>query len=145
MTEVMRRSSSTNRCRPYSLSAHRIVALPAVDPADIAEVAAVVLREPGHTGNTYELTGPAAISPRHQAAAIGDALGEPVRFVEQTRAEARAARVRFMPEEIADVTLDILGAPPAALRRVSPDVERILARPPRSFAEWAARTVVAFK
>ena len=36
------------------------VALPAVDPDDIAAVAAVALREPGHAGHTYTLTGPAA-------------------------------------------------------------------------------------
>lgn len=55
------------------------VALPAIDPADIAGAAAVALREPGHGGNIYTLTGPVPISPRQQAAAIGDALGESVR------------------------------------------------------------------
>jgi uncharacterized protein YbjT (DUF2867 family) len=61
------------------------VALPAIDPADIAEVAAVAMREPGHGGAAYTLTGPMAISPRQQAAAIADALGEPVQFVERSR------------------------------------------------------------
>ncbi len=121
------------------------VALPTIDPADIAEVAAVALRNAAHTGHVYELTGPVAISPRQQTAAIGDALGEQVRFVEQTRAEAKAAMVRFMPEPIADSTLDILGAPSAALRRVSPDVERLLGRPPHTFATWATRTIAVFR
>jgi uncharacterized protein YbjT (DUF2867 family) len=121
------------------------VALPTIDPADIAEVAAVALREAGHGGNTYELTGPTPISPRQQATAIGDALGEPVRFVEQSRAEARTQMLQFMPEPVVDATLDILGTPSAAEQRVSPDVERILGRPPRTFAEWAARNIAAFK
>jgi uncharacterized protein YbjT (DUF2867 family) len=121
------------------------VALPTIDPADIGKVAAVALREHGHGGNIYELTGPTPISPRQQAMAIGDALGEPVRFVKQSREEARAQMVRFMPEPIVERTLDILGTPSAAERRVSPDVERILGRPPRSFAEWAARNIAAFK
>jgi uncharacterized protein YbjT (DUF2867 family) len=121
------------------------VALPAVDPADIAEVAAVSLRTAGHSGHAYELTGPAPISPRQQAAAIGEALGEPVRFVEQTREQARAQMVRFMPEPVVEATLDILGTPKPAEQRVSPDVERVLGRPPRTFADWAARNVVAFK
>lgn len=120
------------------------VAVPAVDPADIAEVAAVTLRESGHAGRIYDLTGPAPISPRQQAAAIGAALGEPVRFVEQTRAEARESMLRFMPEPIVERTLDVLGAPSAALRRVSPDVERVLGRPARTFAEWVAHHVTAF-
>ncbi|MEV6395645.1 NAD(P)H-binding protein [Streptomyces sp. NPDC051907] len=121
------------------------VALPAVDPEDIAGVAAVALREDGHAGASYELTGPAALTPRQQAAAIGDALGEPVDFVEQTRAEARAQMLHFMPEPVVEVTLGILGTPSPAEQRVSPDVERVTGRPPRAFAEWAARNVAAFK
>ncbi|WP_200214260.1 NAD(P)H-binding protein [Micromonospora coerulea] len=118
------------------------VALPTVDPADIAEVAAVALRAPGHAGRTYELTGPEPVSPRRQAAAIGQALGEPVRFVEQT---AEQALLRFMPEPVVEATLAILGTPTAAEQRVSPDVARVLGRPPRPFAEWARHTVDAFR
>lgn len=121
------------------------VALPAVDPADIAEVAAAVLRDPGHGGNHYTLTGPEQISPRRQAAAIGDALDEPVRFVELTRAQARDRMLTVMPEPVADSTLDILGAPTAEEQRVSPDVERVLGRPARPFADWATRNATAFR
>jgi uncharacterized protein YbjT (DUF2867 family) len=121
------------------------VALPTVDPQDIAQVAAAALRDPGHAGRVHELTGPAPISPRQQTAAIADAVGEPVRFVEQTRSEARAEMVRFMPEPVADATLDILGDPSPGLRRVSPDVERVLGRPPRTFADWAASNASAFR
>ncbi|MGC1212954.1 MAG: NAD(P)H-binding protein [Micromonospora sp.] len=121
------------------------VALPTVDPADIAEVAAAALRDPAHVGATYELTGPAPISPRQQAAAIGQALGEPVRFVEQTGAQAREQMLGFMPEPVVEATLGILGTPSDAEQRVSPDVERILGRPARPFADWAARNVAAFR
>ncbi|MEV4146261.1 NAD(P)H-binding protein [Amycolatopsis sp. NPDC049691] len=121
------------------------VGLPVIDPSDIAAVAAAVLMDASHAGRTYELTGPAPISPRDQAAAIGEALGEPVRFVSQTRAEAFASFRAFMPPEVAEATLDILGTPTPAEQRVSPDVSRVLGRPPRPFAEWAARNVVAFK
>ncbi|WP_432920906.1 NAD(P)H-binding protein [Microbispora sp. CA-135349] len=121
------------------------IGLPTVDPADIAEVAAAVLREDGHTGRVYELTGPAPTTPRERAAAIGAALGEPVRFAEQTREEARAQMLGFMPERVAEGTLAILGEPLAAEQRVSPDVERVLGRAPRSFADWAVRNVAAFR
>jgi uncharacterized protein YbjT (DUF2867 family) len=120
------------------------VSLPAIDPADIAEVAAIALREPGHGGNTYTLTGPVPISPRQQAAAIGDALSETVRFVEQSRAEARARMLGYMPEPVVEATLGVLGAPSAAEQRVSPDAERLLGRPARTFAEWAGRNIAAF-
>lgn len=119
--------------------------LPAIDPADIAEVAAVALREPDHAGRVHELTGPSPISPREQARAIGDALGGPVRFVAQSRNEARGQLLQFMPESVVDGTLSILGEPSPAEQRVSPAVEQILGRPPRTFTEWAARNIAAFR
>ncbi|MEO3872179.1 NAD(P)H-binding protein [Nonomuraea sp. B12E4] len=121
------------------------VGLPFIDPADIAEVAAVTLRESGHAGQTYELTGPALVTPRQRAEAIGDALGEPIRFVEQTRAEARAQMSRFMPESVVETTLAIIGEPTSAERRISPDVEKVLGRAPRTFADWARRHLAAFR
>ncbi|MGP4103036.1 NAD(P)H-binding protein [Nonomuraea sp. KM90] len=121
------------------------VALPVIDPAEIAEVAAAVLRQDGHAGRTYELTGPEPVTPRRRAAAIGDALGAEVRFVEQTEEEARTQMSRFMPAPVVEGTLAILGTPTEAERRVSPDVERILGRAPRTFADWAARNVAAFR
>jgi len=121
------------------------VGLPAVDPADIAAAAAVVLRGRAHAGRTYELTGPAPVSPRQQAAAIGAALGEPVRFSELTPAEARARMLAFMPEPVADATLAILGDPSPAEQRVSPDLAVLLGRPPGTFEDWAARSVAAFR
>lgn len=121
------------------------VSLPFVDPADIADVAAVVLTEDGHAGHSYTLTGPTPTSPRQRAAAIGDVLGTPVRFIEQSHAEARAEMLRFMPEPVVDGTLTVLGDPTAEEKRASPDVERILGRPPRAFAEWVARSLAAFR
>ncbi len=121
------------------------VGLPMVDPADVAEVAAAALLQPGHAGAVYELTGPDPTTPRERAAAIGAALGEPVHFVEQTRQEAREQMLAFMPEPVVEGTLAILGEPLPAERRVSPDVERVLGRAPRPFADWATRSAAAFR
>jgi uncharacterized protein YbjT (DUF2867 family) len=121
------------------------VGLPTIDPADIAEVAAAALRGDGHAGQVYELTGPALTTPRQGAEALGDALGEPVRFIERTREEARAQMLRFMPEPVVETTLDALGEPTPAEQRISPQVERLLGRPARTFAEWAVRNTAAFR
>ncbi|MGY5049916.1 SDR family oxidoreductase [Streptomyces sp. 900105755] len=130
------------------------VALPVVDPADIAAVAAKALRSPrgqdgdgegGHGGRVYELTGPEPISPRQQAAVISAALGEEVTFVELSREEAHAAMARFMPEEAAAGTLDVLGAPLPAESRVSADVATVLGRPAGGFAGWVERNLPAFR
>ena len=121
------------------------VPLPFVDPDDVAAVGAAVLREPWHTGATYTLTGPAPTTPRERADAIGDALGERIRFVEQTRAEAHAQMSGFMPLPVVEGTLSVLGEPTAEERRVSPDVAHVLGRAPHAFAEWAARNAEAFR
>ncbi|HEV7420558.1 MAG TPA: NAD(P)H-binding protein [Mycobacterium sp.] len=121
------------------------VGLPVIDPADIAGVAAAALRQTGHTGAVYELTGPALVTPRQQAAAISDVLGESVRFVEQTREEARQQMLGFMLEPVAETTLEALGLPTPAEQRISPDVERVLGRPPRSFTDWVRCHVAAFR
>ncbi|WP_232661969.1 NAD(P)H-binding protein [Pseudonocardia sp. TRM90224] len=121
------------------------VGLPIVDPADIAEVAAAALREDGHGGQFYELTGPALSTPRQRADVIADALGEPIRFVEQTREEAHAQMARFMPEPVVETTLDAIGEPNAAEQRISPDVARVLGRAPRTFADWVQRHIAAFR
>ncbi|AQA20528.1 hypothetical protein BTZ20_5602 [Rhodococcus sp. MTM3W5.2] len=39
----------------------------------------------------------------------------------------------------------MLGAPTPVEQQVSPDLEGLLGRPPRTFAEWAARNVDAFR
>ncbi|MEU9500015.1 NAD(P)H-binding protein [Streptomyces sp. NPDC048196] len=121
------------------------VGLPFIDPDDVAAVGAAALREQGHDGATYNLTGPAPVTPRERAAALAEVLGEPVRFVEQTRQEAHAQMAQFMPLPVVEGTLAILGEPTPEERRVSPDVERTLGRPPHTFHEWAARNAAAFR
>jgi hypothetical protein len=53
--------------------------------------------------------------------------------------------LRFVPEAVIDTTLDALGEPTPAEQRISPDVERILGRSPRTFADWARAHVAAFR
>ncbi|MER6507928.1 NAD(P)H-binding protein [Nonomuraea sp. NPDC001636] len=121
------------------------VGLPVIDPDDIAAVAAATLTQPGHTKAIYELTGPTPTTPRQRAAAIGDAIGEPVAFIDQTREEALAQMLTFMPAPVADTTLDILGTPTLREQTVSPDVQKILGRAPATFADWANRNTAAFR
>ncbi|MFG2443384.1 SDR family oxidoreductase [Nocardia fluminea] len=115
------------------------VGLPAVDPADIAAVAAVALREDKHHGRAYTLTGPAVITPRDQAAALAEAIDTPITFLELTPEQAKQNMLRFMPEPVADHTLSILGAPTHEEQQVSHDIETILGRPATPYAHWAQR------
>lgn len=121
------------------------VAIPIVDPDDIAAVAAAALCDERHAGAVYELTGPEGIGPRAQTKALADALGLPLSFAELTRAQAAEAWRAFMPPAVVETTLDALGTPNEIERRVSQDIERVLGRPARSFAAWAARNADAFR
>ena len=121
------------------------VALPGVDPLDIAVVAAAALTEEGHAGRTYELTGPETTTPRERTAALAGVLGISLTFVELTREQAFAGMREVMPEEIADGTLSILGEPTGRELAISPDVEKVLGRPARTFADWARRNAAAFR
>ncbi|TQM31896.1 SDR family oxidoreductase [Nocardia bhagyanarayanae] len=120
------------------------VGLPSVDPADIAAVAAAALREDGHAGRIYTLTGPALSTPREQAAALGAALGTEVRFVELSPAQAREGMLRFMPESVVDHTLEILGSPTPDELLISPDIEKVLGRGAGTYAQWAERNRAVF-
>ena len=71
----------------------------AVARADVADVAAAVLRDPGaHAGATYTLTGPEAITLSELAARAGAVLGEDLRFEDETVEDAYASRRAAYPD-----------------------------------------------
>jgi NAD(P)H dehydrogenase (quinone) len=68
----------------------------AVAQDDIAEVAALVLREPAaHVGRSYDLTGPQALTLSEVAALLTAATGRPVSYQPETVAEAYASRASY--------------------------------------------------
>ena len=65
----------------------------AVARADVADVAAAVLRDPGaHAGATYTLCGPEALTLTEVAARVGPALGREMRFEDESVEAAYAWR-----------------------------------------------------
>lgn len=119
----------------------------AIDPADVAACAAVVLLEDGHEGQAYPLTGPGLISASDQAATIGQVLRREIGI---TEIPAEAARQRMIhagtPAQIADAVLATLaGAGTGPGVHVQPTVRRFSGRPPRTFRDWATRHAAAFR
>lgn len=133
------------RTRRVAAAPFADVGLPFIDPEDVAAAAAESLIAAQVSGATYVLTGPAATTPRERAGLIGEAIGEEVTFVEQTRDEAHAQLSAFMPAAVVEGTLAILGEPTADEQQVSPDLERLLGRPGTSFGTWAVRNAAAFR
>lgn len=58
-----------------------------VDARDIAAVAAVTLTEPGHQGQTYDVTGPQALANAEIASIVGRVTGRKIRYVNLSREE----------------------------------------------------------
>ncbi|MEO6572235.1 MAG: SDR family oxidoreductase, partial [Polyangiaceae bacterium] len=67
----------------------------AIDTRDVADVAVVVLTEPGHEGKTFVLTGPEALTFEEMASRLAEGTGKTVKYVdipqEQMRAEMTTA------------------------------------------------------
>ncbi|KQO63822.1 SDR family oxidoreductase [Curtobacterium sp. Leaf261] len=116
-------------------------AMAAVARADVAAVAATVLRDhAAHLDVTYDLTGPAAITLTEAAAVVSEVRGRQVTYRPETLDEAYASRARWNPEPWqADAWVSTYTAiAEGALAEVSGDVERVIGRPPMSLREVLA-------
>jgi uncharacterized protein YbjT (DUF2867 family) len=121
-------------------------AIAAIDPHDIAAVAARVLASGAqHAGRSYALTGPAAWLPRDQVAVLGAALGRELRFEPQPDAEARAMLATSFPPSFVDAFFRFFVDGEFDDATVLPTVSDLLGRPPRTFEDWARAHVDAFR
>ncbi|MFI6603988.1 NAD(P)H-binding protein [Nonomuraea sp. NPDC050536] len=116
-----------------------------VHEADIAAVAATVLTEGGHHGETLTLTGPEAIATRDKVRMLAEAVGREIRFEELTEDQAKAKwRADGMGEETIGFLIQALGNTPDIGKTVVSTVEDVTGRPARSFSQWAAEHAAAF-
>jgi uncharacterized protein YbjT (DUF2867 family) len=116
-----------------------------VDAEDIAAVAVTVLTgAAGHAEQTYELSGPRAISFADAVADIARASGRDIHYTPLSPEEyAAEQRAHGVPEDWVRLTVDLYAQiRTGALASVTGDVEKVLGRPPRTFAEYA-RTAAA--
>ena len=109
-----------------------------VDADDIAAVAAAVLTQDGHAGQTYELTGPRALSFPEAVDLIGRASGRKVRFLGRAEDYLSTMGALGLPRE---QTLQEVKAF-TALRELGDGqptdvVRRITGRAPRDFEAYA--------
>ncbi|GAA3977522.1 NAD(P)H-binding protein [Actinomadura viridis] len=117
-----------------------------IHEADIGAVAARTLTEDGHTGEEDVLTGPEVLDMPQKLAVLGEALGRDIRFVELTEQQARERmRQAGASQAAVDHVTGWYAAPPREAYTVTPTVERILGRPPRTFAQWARENAEAFR
>jgi len=109
-----------------------------VDTRDIAAVAVEALTKPGHDGHAYALTGPAALTRAEVAAILSKASGHEVVYVAVDDAALRGA-LAGAPQTLVELMVTLFGYVRAGYTAaVSPDVEKVLGRPARDFASFAA-------
>jgi uncharacterized protein YbjT (DUF2867 family) len=118
-----------------------------LDERDLAAVLAKALTDDDLLGRRIDLTGPESLSHEEMVRQIGVALGKPLRFHEVPAGPAaRGMVVNGLPEPFVTAMMARYAAhhtrpqfPP------TPELEKILGRPPRTFAEWAADHVADFE
>lgn len=116
-----------------------------VHEADIADVAVAALREDGHAGRAYALSGPESLTQVERVATIAAVIGREIRFEEQTREEARAVMAAQMPEPAAEMLLTFMAGSVDAPATIFPAYAEVTGRTGRTFAQWAAEHAEAFR
>ena len=113
----------------------------AVARADVADVAAEILRNPAaHAGVTYELTGPEALTFDEIAARAGAVIGRTLSYTRETVDEAFASRAHYGAEQwqlgawVSTYTAIAQGK----TERVTDHVERVAGHPARTIDEALA-------
>ncbi|MPV51251.1 NmrA family transcriptional regulator [Pseudactinotalea sp. HY160] len=115
------------------------VAEPFLDLDDLADVAAAALTRDGHAGRTYELTGPRLLTFADAAAELTRATGRRIDYRPLTPDQyARAAIGAGVPAEEVGPLTDLFGRVLDGHNAyLTDDVERVLGREPRDFADYA--------
>ncbi|MEV8635517.1 NAD(P)H-binding protein [Streptosporangium sp. NPDC051023] len=115
---------------------------PFVDADDIADVAAAALTDDRHVGEVYELTGPRLLTFADAVAAIAEASGRDIGFVQVSAEEyASALLAEQVPVEVVDLlTYLFTTVLDGRNAHLGDGVQRVLGRQPRDFADYARET-----
>jgi uncharacterized protein YbjT (DUF2867 family) len=111
---------------------------------DIAAVAAKILVEGGHHGQSYPMTGPEALRRREKLACIGAALGRDLIFEDLPR-EAAIEQLSLVMGEYATWYVDGLATLAEYPQAANTTVADLLGRPAMTMTEWARRHADMFQ
>jgi uncharacterized protein YbjT (DUF2867 family) len=118
-----------------------------IDAEDIAAVAVAALAEDGHGGQTYELSGPRALTIAEAIAEISQATGRDIRYVPLSPEEFVAELTgQGWPSAEAENYAEAV----SPIRRgmdsyISDGVQRALGRQPRDFSDYVKASVGAWR
>jgi uncharacterized protein YbjT (DUF2867 family) len=112
---------------------------PFLDADDIADVAAAVLTQAGHTGQVYELTGPRLLTFADAVAEVAAAAGRPIGYTAVPAADyAVALAAEGVPAEIIELlTYLFTTVLDGRNAQLGDGIQQVLGRPARDFADYA--------
>jgi uncharacterized protein YbjT (DUF2867 family) len=118
-----------------------------IDERDLVEVGARALLTDELAGRRLELTGPQSLSHEQMVAVIARETGRPLRYQEVPPGAAKQAMIQNgLPEPLVEGLMARYAAyARQAQHPVTDEVEKILGRPARTYAEWVADHVAAFQ
>ncbi|MGB8488578.1 MAG: SDR family oxidoreductase [Xanthobacteraceae bacterium] len=118
-----------------------------IDIGDLAEIAALVLTNPGHEGKIYPLTGPEALTMTEVAERLSAATGKTIKYINVPPEDVKKAQVAAgVPPYIADALAELFAERRKGKEsQVWPIAQTLLGRRPTSFAEFAARNAAIFR
>jgi uncharacterized protein YbjT (DUF2867 family) len=118
-----------------------------IDIGDLAEIAALVLTNPGHEGKIYPLTGPEALTMTEVAERLSAATGKTIKYINVPPEDVKKAQLAAgMPPYIADALAELFAERRKGKEsQVWPIAKTLLGRRPTSFAEFAARNAAIFR
>ena len=119
---------------------------PFVDVRDIADVVTAVLTSGDrYVGRTLELTGPRLLSWREAVAEISGATGDTITYTPvPTRAYGEALTGFGVPPEEAELLIEVFDTlMDGRNAHVTDDVQEVLGRAPRDFADFAREAAAA--
>ncbi|WP_020496425.1 MFS transporter [Sciscionella marina] len=120
-------------------------AVSAIDTRDIADAAATVLTSPGHTGRTYTLTGPRAVTHDEIAAALSAETGRDITFLDAPAEQFTAALAGVLPAwQLEGLVEDYAHYARGEADQVHTAVPELTGHPARDVTEFARDYASAF-
>jgi uncharacterized protein YbjT (DUF2867 family) len=120
--------------------------IPFIHPADIAAFAAKILMTPNYDGQSFAITGPAALSYREMAAQISEVIKTDLtleNLMEEDVRQEMSGEGESPP--VVEAHLSIYRAiRKGRLADVSPDFQAVMGRPPLTFRQWVEENIGAF-
>jgi uncharacterized protein YbjT (DUF2867 family) len=115
---------------------------PFIDADDIADAAVAALTDPRHRNQTYELTGPRALTFRQAVGEIAAATGRPIEYQQVSMADFTGGLAAAgLPQGLIDLLEELFGQVlDGRNSNVMGGVTEILGRPATDFSEYARRT-----